>query len=354
MRVLRLMLLCLGLALAQATAPLTAQSATPRIVAVGDLHGDFGAWREIARASGISGDGRKWTGGTTVLVQMGDIVDRGPDSLKIIRHLQALDKQATKAGGRVVVLLGNHEAMNVIGDLRYVDPGEYAAFVTGKSERLRSKAWQVMASSLVAKARAAAPEKTEGAVHAAWLAATPLGLIEHRLAWSPGGELGKWAADRPAIYRFGDTIFVHGGISLEASIEPIERINARHEAALEDGAQVVRPVLEDALGPLWYRGNVAGAPDEGVRPSPDGELATVLARYGARRLVVAHTPTKGTIAAEQEGKLLRIDTGISRSYGGAASYLEIIGDDAFANERQTDGRWVRRALESPANEGGGQ
>ncbi|WP_369026688.1 metallophosphoesterase [Qipengyuania sp. RANM35] len=334
-----------------ASMPAIGMAEEQRVVAVGDLHGDYGAWLEIARASGASTDGKHWTGGRSVLVQMGDIVDRGPDSLKIIRHLQTLDKEAAMAGGRVVVLLGNHEAMNVIGDLRYVDPGEYAAFVTRKSDRTRKKAWQAMAPTLVARARTTSPDISEDAVRTAWLAATPLGLVEHRHAWAPGGELGKWAADRPATYRLGDTLFVHGGISLEASVDPIERINARYEAALEEGAQVVRPVLEDPLGPLWYRGNVAGAPDQGVRPAPDGELATVLARLGAARLVVGHTPNPNGITEEQDGRLIRIDTGISRAYGGPASFLEILGGQTWAHERGKDGQWSRRALQGVSKAG---
>ena len=62
------------------------------------------------------------------LVQMGDVVDRGPDSLKIIHDLMKLQREAPKRGGQVIVVLGNHEAMMMTDDMRYVHPGEYAAF----------------------------------------------------------------------------------------------------------------------------------------------------------------------------------------------------------------------------------
>ena len=120
------------MAAAASTSPAFAQA--QRIVAVGDLHGDYAAWIDIARAAGIVDARSRWSGGNAILVQTGDIADRGPDSLKIIRHLQALQKEAPAAGGKVVVLVGNHEAMNVTGDLRYVDPGEYAAFRDRRSE----------------------------------------------------------------------------------------------------------------------------------------------------------------------------------------------------------------------------
>ena len=104
------------------------QPAPQRIVAIGDLHGDFDAWRAIATASGIADAKGRWTGGNATLVQMGDVVDRGPDSLKIIHDLMKLQNEAPKRGGRVIVVLGNHEAMMMTDDMRYVHPGEYAAF----------------------------------------------------------------------------------------------------------------------------------------------------------------------------------------------------------------------------------
>src|SRR5215212_7829104 len=79
--------------------PLPGQS-SQRVVAVGDLHGDYGAWIDIARSAGLIDAKLHWAGATTTLVQAGDITDRGPDSLKIIRHLQKLDKEAASAGGR--------------------------------------------------------------------------------------------------------------------------------------------------------------------------------------------------------------------------------------------------------------
>lgn len=349
---LKLLVLTMA-ALVGACTPLSAQRDVPRIVVVGDLHGDFDAWREIGKASGVSTDGKRWTGGATVLVQMGDITDRGPDSLKIIRHLQRLAKDAPKRGGRVEVLLGNHEAMNVIGDLRYVDPGEYAAFATRNSENLRRKLWQAIGPERVARARVDDPEASEESVRENWFKLTPPGLIEHRQAWSPGGELARWAEHRPAVLMIGGTLFAHGGLSLETSSDTIETINARHAAALAPGEAVDRSVVEDQLGPLWYRGNLSEPPQQGARPAPEGEFEAVLSRYGASRLVVAHTPNLSGIAVEREGRLIRVDTGISRFYGGRSSFLELIGGEAFANERGDDGKWTRRKLSAPGAGGEG-
>ena len=113
-----------------------------RIVAVGDLHGDYQAWQTIARAAGLIDAGGHWAGGRTTLVQLGDILDRQPDSLKIVRSLQQLQKEAPRAGGTVVVVLGNHEAMNLLGDFRYTTPGEFAAFADAGSAARRDRVYE--------------------------------------------------------------------------------------------------------------------------------------------------------------------------------------------------------------------
>ena len=347
---LRLLAMLASLLLAQFA--LAAQEAAPpapaRIVAVGDLHGDFEAWEEIARAAGIVDAKGDWSGGGTVLVQMGDITDRGPDSLRIIRHLQRLATEAPAAGGQVIVLLGNHEAMNVTGDLRYVHPGEYEAFRERRSRAVRLDVWAAQRDRLAELYRADKPDLPIDEIKRRWLAETPLGMIEHRRSWRAGGDLGLWAAALPAVVQLGPTLFAHGGMSAERSAEDIATINRRHQAALAPGDEVDRTVLDDPLGPLWYRGNIVREAHENAappgRPSREEELASVLARYGAERLVVAHTPSRGGIASDLGGRLLRIDTGISRHYGGPASYLAIEGDRITAHQRAGDGSWTSRIL----------
>lgn len=96
-----------------------------RIVAVGDLHGDLDKARCALETAGVlSSDGQSlWIGGETVLVQLGDILDRGEDELAILSLLKSLDIQAKAHGGAVFQVNGNHETMNVEGDYRYVDNG---------------------------------------------------------------------------------------------------------------------------------------------------------------------------------------------------------------------------------------
>jgi hypothetical protein len=305
--------------------------AQQRIVAVGDLHGDYAAWIDIARdARLIDGHGR-WAGGAATLVQLGDVTDRGPDSLKIIRSLQQLGKQAPKAGGQVIVVLGNHEAMNLLGDLRYTTAGEFAAFADAESSARRERAYDRNRLAIEAGYRAQSPAMTATAIHNAWISRTPLGWVEHRTAWGPAGELGRWASRNPAAVKLGDTLFVHGGLSAEYSKVPLDELNRRTREAMTIADDSPKSILNDPLGPLWYRGLAGPDPDAakargGGNPTIDQELTTVLAAYGAKRIVIGHTPTLEGIVIANDGRLVRIDTGISNFYGGPLTWLEILGD----------------------------
>jgi hypothetical protein len=317
------------------SAPALSASSPPRIVAVGDLHGDFHAWRQIAQAAGIINANGHWAGGKTVLVQLGDVTDRAPDSLKIVRSLQLLQKEAPRAGGKAIVVLGNHEAMNLLGDNRYTTPGEYAAMVDGQSAARRDRVYDSNRVQLEAFYKSQDPKLTPEQIRAKWMAEHPLGWVEHKLAWSPSGELGQWATRNPAIVKIGSTLFAHGGISAEYAKQPLEAVNKRVAAAMTAGDDSPASVLSDPLGPLWYRGLVAADSDaQAARaaakpPAPpltqDQELDAVLAAYGAQRLVIGHTPSLKGIQITLGGRLARIDTGDSAFYGGPLSWLEIIG-----------------------------
>lgn len=324
-------------------------AAANRIVAIGDLHGDHDAWRAIARAARLIDARGRWAGGKTVLVQTGDIVDRAPDSLKIIRDLQRLEREAKHAGGRVVILVGNHEAMMVTGDLRYVHPGEFAAFADRDSVGRRDANYAANRAAIEAAYRTRDATLSPAAIRDRWLGVTPLGKIEHRLAWSPAGELGRWILARPAVAVIGGSLFVHGGLSPTYAALPIDEINRRVATAL--AARDVDPlsIINDESGPLWYRGLAAkevnpvaplqptpspgsGAPVPAASPPTiDEQLDQLLAATGARRIVIGHTPLLSGVAVTHGGRLVRIDSGISRAYGGVPGYIEISGDSVTAH-----------------------
>ncbi len=331
---------CLLAALAIAVPAVAGPSPIHRIVAVGDLHGDFGAWRDIARAAGLINEAGTWIGGEAVLIQTGDAVDRGPDSLKIIHDLMRLQREAQRAHGQVIALVGNHEAMNVTGDLRYVSAGDYAAFVDSGSARRRETVYAANKKAIEAAYRQHDPQMTEDAIKQAWFEATPLGSIEHRIAWDPRGAIGQWIVSNPAVVLLDGNLFVHGGISPAYVRLSIAEINLQVADALKTRATDVQAIINDPLGPLWYRGLAtpnadssgspsAGAPGEAsplvpAEPPIEDQLQAVLSTYGAKRIVIGHTPILSGIGMLYGGRLIRIDTGITSVYGGKLSYLEVL------------------------------
>jgi hypothetical protein len=145
--------------------------------------------------------------------------------------------------------------------------------------------------------------------------------------------LGRWTIGNPAIAKVGDTIFVHGGISVRFSATPFQVINRSVVAALKARDDSESSILYDPFGPLWYRGLVTRKVDAEQPnafpvgyPSIDDELTAALQTNRAHRMVIAHTPRLAGIVISNGGRLVRVDTGISRYYGGKLSYLEIRGD----------------------------
>ncbi len=293
------------------------------IVAVGDLHGDYDAYVAILTAAGLVDKKGKWSGGNTIFVQLGDVADRGPDTRKIIDHLMKLEKQAMSKGGRVAALIGNHEAMNVTGDLRYVTPEEYAAFATGKSKRLRNTYFKANAPALAEFYRQKDPALTDDAVKAAFENDTPLGYIEHRIAWGQTGKIGAWVASHDAMLKVGDTLFVHGGIGAAYAAKSIDTINGDVRAALTAGGGAI---LEDEGGPLWHRAFAEETPEG------ETELAAVLAAYGVKRIVIGHTPQIKGVKALFGGRVIAADTGASQYYGGTRSFIRIDEAGIIAND----------------------
>ncbi|NNC73247.1 MAG: protein-tyrosine-phosphatase [Sphingomonadaceae bacterium] len=315
--------------------PAPRRSTPSRIVAIGDLHGDHAAFRAIVEAAGLVDAAGVWIGGDAVLVQTGDVPDRGPNSLLILRDLMRLQGEAAVAGGQVVALIGNHEAMNVVGDLRYVHEGEFAVFRTDESQRLRRRYYRENQEMIERVYRWREPALSEDQIRRLWLRETPLGGAELLMAWGPDGEIGQWLADNPAVARIDDTLFAHGGISETYSALSIAEMNARTATAIAARDGSPEAIINDPDGPLWYRGYfLRGEPGElALVPPADAapEVDRVLAAYGARRIVVGHTPSLGGIRILLGGRLMAIDTGISAHYGGVRSYLEINGDAAIAH-----------------------
>jgi len=298
--------------------------AVPRVVAIGDVHGDFGQLVTVLKDAGLVDAKLKWTGGKTHLVQTGDRIDRGSLSRKVMDLLMRLEKDAKKAGGMVHPLLGNHEAMNMLGDLRYVTPEEFAAFKGTDSQRYRDALWEQRREERKQRGEAAPTE----ADRKRFDAEIPLGYIEHRLAFAPKGVYGAWLVRQNAVIRIGDTLFLHGGISPKYADFSLADLNEKIRRELQDPDPLTALLAQDPEGPLWYRGLAQG--DPALLPHLEG----VLARHGCRRIVIGHTPTEGFLVFPRYGgRVLMIDVGLSKYYGGPPAALILEGGQAFALHR---------------------
>ncbi len=237
-------------------------AAAPRIVAVGDVHGDMAGFKRILVEAGVLEAAGAWAGGETVLVQVGDLIDRGPSMRGTLDFVMALEPAAAKQGGRVVSLLGNHEILNLTGDLRYVAAANYAEFADAQSEKLRADAWIQVRELRKRRARQLGqPEPPSGAeAREAWLQAHPPGYLEQRAAFAPGGTYGRWLRARPAHFLAQGTAFLHGGLSPALAGTSLEEIERRvHEELATFDADRELFVAEGLILPFFDWPETTGA-----------------------------------------------------------------------------------------------
>jgi hypothetical protein len=288
--------------------------AVERIVAVGDVHGDYTAFRRSLLAAGVIDEDDEWTGGKTVLVQVGDQLDRGDDETSIYETLFKLQDTAPQSGGAVHILLGNHELMNVEMDFRYVTNGGFADFERPTGMRV----------PLIRKARVPGPI-------ANLIRQLPNSQRARARALSPGGPLAIELARRAQIaVIIGDNVFVHGGLAPrhlshggvegDGPTRSLESINVACRAYMMGKGP--RPkILRGGSSPVWMR----DYSERRLLPGSEAcrTLAETLKMINVRRMIVGHTPQEFGINAACAGRVWRIDTGMSAAYGGVPEALEI-------------------------------
>jgi hypothetical protein len=373
-------------------APLIARGAewqydgVSRVIAIADVHGAYDAMVEALLAADVVDTDLAWSAGDAHLVIVGDILDRGPNSRPAMDLLMQLETEAESRGGKVHVLIGNHEAMNLVGDLRYVSSSEYAAFADEEQPEERERWFAAYAQS-----RASADQSPE-ALNTVFRQKFPPGFFAHRREFASDGKYGKWLLSKPAIVVVNGTAFVHGGLSpmvekiglegvngkligeMAQYIEQLEflyeagvmlptdafydhpAIAGRYMPPLDSSADVLRAidmikVLNDSNlysldGPLWYRGNVVCSELIEV-----DKLSGALEAIGANRVVIGHTPTPGRRVLERlDGQIIQIDTGmLNNYYGGSANVLVI--DAAGVSVVNQDGETVVALAPNPREVG---
>src|SRR5574341_1554327 len=165
-------------------------SSNQRIVAVGDVHGAYDDFVAILRTTTMIDEQRNWSGRAATLIQTGDILDRGSGGRATMDLLMQLEQQAPKTDGHVLFLLGNHEVMNLIGDLRYVPREEYANYVDSGSEKRREEAYQTYLKFRKTRAKVLQQPEPTSDDESQWKETHPPGFLEQRLAFSQGGKYG--------------------------------------------------------------------------------------------------------------------------------------------------------------------
>jgi hypothetical protein len=324
-----------AVACASAPAPAEAQqtqssySGVERIVVIGDLEGAYEKYLEMLRTAQLVDTDGDWIGGEAHLVQLGDVPDRGPNSRAIILHLAQIERQARRAGGRVHALIGNHEAMNVEGDLRYVHPGEYEVFVTRNSRREQDAYFD----RYVAALRRSPPEGgmpvIDAAFRAQWNTEHPLGFVEHRRAWAPDGELGRLVAGHNAVVRINDILFMHGGLGPSFAAVEADTMNDAIRRALRGRPAPAYPdIITNQEGPLWYRG-LSVNPEDAERPN----LENVLRFHGVNRVIVGHTKRASTVISRFDGRVIIADIAVPSGYTDPHAFLIIEDGQYFTVHR---------------------
>ena len=367
----RLILLATTIALLLGTAAAVAAqyrwSGVDRVVALSDPHGAFEALLDTLEHAGVIDADGDWAGGETHLVVVGDMLDRGSDSRRIMDLVMKLEAQAPETGGMVHLTLGNHEVMNLVGDLRYVAQGEFAAFADEESADERERWFGRLLSTRRVQT---AGEVDEEALRAEFERDRPPGFYGHRKAFGSEGKYGRWLLQRPLMVVINGTAFVHGGMPSLVGELDLDRLNDEllnqvseyvravevlnrngmidpavnfydHSAiaegirtdisiapdilaALDTVVDLSRASVHDSESPLWYRGTVGCS-----LPVESDIFSRALDAVGAERVVIGHTPTvTRQVLSRFGGRVIEIDTGmLNAAYRGSGNALIIEGGE---------------------------
>jgi hypothetical protein len=265
-----------------------------RVVAVPDIHGDYEHLISILRHAKIIDEENNWIATDTILIQTGDLLNRGNDTMKIYETVLDLREQAAKKGGIFYNLIGNHEIFEVRGNHYFTSSGDFDEFG---------------------------------------------GMLEHEEAFGPDGKYGQFIRNvMNTTMIIDDTLFTHAGIRPDYLGGGIEEINKYIRELLQSTPSPkelgrmyknneIHPVLVDRYfddyGPFWLR-DFAKNPESEICP----QVEETLRRTNTKRMVIGHTPQSyGKITSRCSNKLIIIDIGVSRCIGGGYyGYLEILND----------------------------
>ncbi|ACV27365.1 metallophosphoesterase [Kangiella koreensis] len=334
---------------------LHAQPGQSKTVVLTDVHGDFNTLVNLLKSTDVVNNELNWTGSTTTLISLGDNLDRGAESRKVVDLFMRLEQEASKSGGNVIVLLGNHEIMNIIADLRYVSDQEFLAFKPEESASYRKSVYE----DFLNYSKLAHSDGSQESFNKLYPPGY-FGLVE---AFSPSGKYGKWLLEKDTIKVFKDRLYLHAGISEELlglglteqqinnQIRQTVRLYAelyhefiglglfKHyfnkrqrievlEALLagkikqdrfskrsilkkaEEFIQLSQSLLITTQGPVWYRGNIYCH-----EYMESKTIEKAFDHFQVNQILVGHTPDDSREARSRfNGKLILLDTGMLQTH----------------------------------------
>lgn len=241
---------------------------------IGDVHGRYEQLINLLRNSNIIDKDLKWIAGKAHIIFLGDLFDRGQDVTKVLWFIYDLEEKAEADGGKVHLVLGNHEIMTMTKDLRYVNAKEIAI-------------------------------------------ASAYGKKYDELFHPTKSFLGAWLRSKPSILKIDNALFAHGGI-VDLGTNIINDFNIQAYTYMKDSLflkimsndstevahdyekwERMRYFFYAEVSPYWYRGYV-------YSDTLDLQLDAMLKRYKSKVHIIAHTPLP-SITQKYDGKLLTTD-----------------------------------------------
>lgn len=364
-----------------------AQEPGRRIVGIGDVHGAYNALVDVLGETGLVDDSLAWSGGDAVLVQTGDLLDGGSGVRPVLDLMMRLQTEARAAGGEVIVLLGDHEVLSILGELRDASPETFVTFAAENQTELLREAFQEFEQAYLRMegGYGQANRSKKENLRDQWVENQVPGRVEYIRAMGPDGTYGKWLRTLPVTATVDGILFLHASIAPQLAAWSPHDINQRltDEIAMLDAerahllsvgfattfgdiADTIHGITNDARGLDWFdapremlnkppalptkefdqldrfersepvlriNGWFMLAPrgpiwSKGFAESPEGMLEAtlpgLLEATGTKAIVAGHVPSEdGAILSRAGGKLFLIDTDMSQ--GGKAAALVITG-----------------------------
>ncbi|XP_021906900.1 shewanella-like protein phosphatase 2 [Carica papaya] len=287
----------------------TEMPAPDRLIAIGDVHGDLEKTKEAFRIGGLIDGFDRWIGGSTTVVQVGDVLDRGGEEIQILYFLEKLKREAARSGGKIITMNGNHELLNVDGNFKFTTADSLKEFKKWAD-------WYCMGNRM--KGLCVGLEKPKD-IYEGIPSVLP-GIREELVdgvrariaALRPGGPITRrFLSNNATVLVIGDSIFVHGGLSSKHLDYGLDRINEEVKDWMNGLGGGLAPEHCGEDGVVWMRKFSV----KKVKKSDCSALEHLLTTVpGVQRMIMGHTPQK-RINDECDGKAIRIDVGMSRGCG---------------------------------------